>query len=384
MTTRLVSKASILRLLFPSGFMNGLIGSMVKTIDHDNALIGGLWMIYGHYLVVQPWSRDFTTSENYPSKMVVWIRSTTEAKRGCFARLAVVVDLKKSLISCVGIDGHVQYVKYEGLPVICYECGCYGHTKESCSKQQKNGKYVDSTEPMVVLTIDIVMATIAGAVKDSISLYGPWMQAPTHRRKPNISGKSTMKGKQDQPLVEGVSKSCFQILEDNSDENETVFDKEIEYSQTKNKEVEYSQTKIKANLKRKESRQEILKGSNFEGLVKDSCGGKINGGPIMKANRKEPQSSLEKDQSKEVGVRESKGNRPWFPPSFSPVNVSAITLPKSNYTAVTIEDDNILVGHAHHVSHSISSSSKDPMHAMRRVDTSTHEITKRGFKVRKK
>ncbi|PPD99294.1 hypothetical protein GOBAR_DD03695 [Gossypium barbadense] len=40
--------------------------------DYDSALTGGLWVIYGHYLVVQPRSRDFSTRESFPSKMVVW------------------------------------------------------------------------------------------------------------------------------------------------------------------------------------------------------------------------------------------------------------------------------------------------------------------------
>lgn len=57
---------------------------------------------------------------------------------------------------------------------------------------------------------------------------------------------------------------------------------------------------------------------------------------------------------------------------------------KSNHRAVIIEDDSILVGKAHHVGHSITSSSKDFMHAMRRVGTSMHEIIKSGFKVREK
>ncbi|MFQ6619343.1 hypothetical protein Gotur_000964 [Gossypium turneri] len=55
------------------------------------------------------------------------------------------------------------------------------------------GKKMDSTKPTMVLTIDIVMITTTGAVKDLVSLYGPWKQAPTHRRRPNISRKSTMK-----------------------------------------------------------------------------------------------------------------------------------------------------------------------------------------------
>ncbi|KAK5813745.1 hypothetical protein PVK06_029196 [Gossypium arboreum] len=77
----------------------------------------------------------------------------------------------------------------------------------------------------------------------------------------------------------------------------------------------------------------------------------------MKANRKELHSTFEKDQSKEVDLGESKGSVPWISLDFNPVNINATTLPKSNHTTVIIEDDNILVGHAYQVSHSIASSS---------------------------
>ncbi|KAK5795216.1 hypothetical protein PVK06_036474 [Gossypium arboreum] len=97
----------------------------------------------------------------------------------------------------------------------------------------------------------------------------------------------------------------------------------------------------------------------------------------MKANGKEPQSTTEKDRSKEIGVRESKGNEPWIPPNFNLVIISSTTLPESNHTAVIIEDDNTLVGHF------IACSSKDPMHAMRGVGTFMHEITKCGLKCEK-
>lgn len=82
---------------------------------------------------------------------------------------------------------------------------------------------MNSIDLMMVPTIDTVTATTMSAMKDSVALYGPWMQVLTRRRKPNISGKSNVKVKQYQPLVEGVSKSCFQILEDNGDENEVFF-----------------------------------------------------------------------------------------------------------------------------------------------------------------
>ncbi|KAK5770331.1 hypothetical protein PVK06_046481 [Gossypium arboreum] len=52
---------------------------------------------------------------------------------------------------------------------------------------------------------------------------------------------------------------------------------------------------------------------------------------------------------------------------------------ESNHAAVIIEDDD-----NNSVGHSIAFSSKDLVHAMRRVGTSMHEITKREFKVWKK
>ncbi|KAK5826726.1 hypothetical protein PVK06_021654 [Gossypium arboreum] len=64
--------------------------------------------------------------------------------------------------------------------------------------------------------------------------------------------------------------------------------------------------------------------------------------------------------------------------------MSATTLLEPNHTAVIIEDDNTLVGQAHYVGYSIASFLKDLLHAMRRVDTSMHEITKRRFEVWRK
>ncbi|XP_039055003.1 uncharacterized protein LOC120197594 [Hibiscus syriacus] len=103
---------------------------------------------------------------DYPMKIMVWVRlpglpyhyytrslfghitgaigkvvrvdyNTEDGKRGHFARLAVVDDLDKPLISGIVIDSHRQLIEYEGLPTICYSCGKYGHTHEHCGKEKK-------------------------------------------------------------------------------------------------------------------------------------------------------------------------------------------------------------------------------------------------------
>ncbi|KAL4363646.1 hypothetical protein GQ457_04G012640 [Hibiscus cannabinus] len=93
--------------------------------------------------------------------------NTAEGKRGRFARLAIVVDLNKPLVSGIVIDGKRQDIVYEGLPLICFSCGKYGHMKEACG-----GADVRSE------------TTISSAdQRDPKELYGPWMQVVNRRRR---------------------------------------------------------------------------------------------------------------------------------------------------------------------------------------------------------
>ncbi|MFQ6626947.1 hypothetical protein Gotur_005040 [Gossypium turneri] len=34
----------------------------------------GPWVVFGNYLTIQPWSRDFSIKEQHPSKLIVWMR----------------------------------------------------------------------------------------------------------------------------------------------------------------------------------------------------------------------------------------------------------------------------------------------------------------------
>ncbi|KAL4333752.1 hypothetical protein GQ457_07G002590 [Hibiscus cannabinus] len=166
--------------------------------DVSRVLTGGPWLVYGSYLTVQPWSRDFSTELDHPDKIVVWARlpglpyryytksmfryiagvigrivqidyNTEEGKRGRFAQLAIVVDLNKPLVSGILLDGVFQKVEYKGLPTICYSCGCYGHTYDACKKvmEEANAKqWVDTSEKISALPKD---------------RFGPWMQVSNRR-----------------------------------------------------------------------------------------------------------------------------------------------------------------------------------------------------------
>ncbi|KAK8490449.1 hypothetical protein V6N11_061759 [Hibiscus sabdariffa] len=74
---------------------------------------------------------------------------------GKFARLAVMIDLKKPkpILSCIGIDGFIQKLLHEGLQQICYSCGRYGHTKEFLEVLEENERRITMEEPIHVIEV---------------------------------------------------------------------------------------------------------------------------------------------------------------------------------------------------------------------------------------
>ncbi|KAI9077419.1 hypothetical protein K1719_040622 [Acacia pycnantha] len=190
--------------------------------DYDKVLTGGPWMIFGVYLTVQPWSLDFDARSSVIGKVVAWVRipglsfryyhkSTlraigsllgevvkmdymTETKgRGKYARLAVMMDLQKPLVPWILVDGKRHGVEYEGLPLICFECGLYGHPKERCKSHGKmmssasnhektpdianNHEKPGSDQALSKESINCRKeAEVVGSPESLPSPYGTWMQ----------------------------------------------------------------------------------------------------------------------------------------------------------------------------------------------------------------
>ncbi|KAH1130195.1 hypothetical protein J1N35_001573 [Gossypium stocksii] len=57
--------------------------------------------------------------------------NTGNRARRRFARIAVYVNLDKSLVSQILINGKIQRVEYEFLPTVCFHRGMYGHVKDA-------------------------------------------------------------------------------------------------------------------------------------------------------------------------------------------------------------------------------------------------------------
>lgn len=144
-----------------------------KEEDYMFALQEGPCIILDHYLVVQRWRSEFDPCTDNFSKVAVWISIKSlpveyvnptclwrlgnvvgrslkvdiytlnligeqlRVERGRFARVCIEIDLRKSLLAKVRCGRKMYVVEYEGLGLICFGCGRYGHRKDECSLGKK-------------------------------------------------------------------------------------------------------------------------------------------------------------------------------------------------------------------------------------------------------
>ncbi|KAH9735625.1 reverse transcriptase domain-containing protein [Citrus sinensis] len=134
--------------------------------------------------------------------------------RGKFARVVVRISLAKPLVSQVELNGRIQKIEYEGLPVICFKCGRYGHNSGECSANMKNGQPGGeeiSGKDSQQGEVHIVQEN--GKAEDNhFEPFGPWMVAYRRGRKP-ASGKETVGEPKRNRLSQENTTSRFQVLD---------------------------------------------------------------------------------------------------------------------------------------------------------------------------
>lgn len=136
-----------------------------SKIDYEFAKYGGPWMIMDHYLIVKEWSPNFDPMTDKTEKVIVWVRfpglpmeyydneflfrigekigrpiridsATSLTTRGKFARLCVEVDITKPLLAKFWLRRRVRRIEYEGMHLVYFKCGIYGHGSDACAKNE--------------------------------------------------------------------------------------------------------------------------------------------------------------------------------------------------------------------------------------------------------
>ncbi|MBA0816341.1 hypothetical protein Gohar_001018 [Gossypium harknessii] len=143
--------------------------------DYNKVLVGGLWVMWIRLpgLLERFYSSCLLKEIGQTFGSVVKLDIHTDyACRGCFARLAVCVDLRKSLVSEVTINGQLQRVEYESLPDVCFNDGRKGRGRFSGAARNDgvDGGYGGSQFAVLGRDEDEIHGVING--KDDVRAFG--------------------------------------------------------------------------------------------------------------------------------------------------------------------------------------------------------------------
>ncbi|KAJ1385448.1 Zinc finger, CCHC-type [Sesbania bispinosa] len=133
-------------------------------------------------------------SNTLKSKEGSWGKMTTQW--GKFAHVCIEIDLQKVLVSKFQLHGRTYNIEYEGLYLLCFDCGRYGHRKENCpvsffneetspNPQQMEDQQPDKAQCQGNTTNGeiVIGATLHGG-EEAHNHFGPWMLVQrTTRRK---------------------------------------------------------------------------------------------------------------------------------------------------------------------------------------------------------
>ncbi|XP_019172110.1 PREDICTED: uncharacterized protein LOC109167542 [Ipomoea nil] len=166
--------------------------------DYDFAKFEGPWSVLDHYVVVQEWVPNFCPKKNKTKKLLAWVRfptlpveyfdeqflmkiakrvgrpikidTTTSLISKCsFAWVCVEIDISKPLLSKFTLEEEVWPVEYEGLHLVCFQCGLYGHKENQCGPGTAQNEH-DQT-----VNNDIREQGLPEQRNDYSANYGPWM-----------------------------------------------------------------------------------------------------------------------------------------------------------------------------------------------------------------
>ncbi|KAJ4828716.1 hypothetical protein Tsubulata_033109 [Turnera subulata] len=219
--------------------------------DYLHALTDGPWIVFDHYLTVEPWIPQFNPANHIIKSVVAWVQipelsceyydrrllhtvcnmlgrlvridhNTAEAIRGRYARVALELNLEKPLQSQVFVDNKWFHIAYENIPQICFSCGHAGHILADCPEQVTRNTIISAQAAEPSSTPALVGPTV-GASGLGRQPRGEWMvAAPRQRRPPRNTqaplGKEPSTGKESVRskgvIIGQTSGSRFDVLTD--------------------------------------------------------------------------------------------------------------------------------------------------------------------------
>ncbi|KAG5219090.1 receptor protein [Salix suchowensis] len=183
------------------------LAKFANTEDRAHVLFEGPWMVADHYLTVRTWHPNFDPFEASIDKVAVWVRlpdlameyydstvlwkigdnigktlkidrATSVGSRGKFARLCVEVDLTKPLLAKFKLRRRIRRIMYEGLHLVCFKCGQYGHKQELCPNEIH-------TEKEEMRSMDVPESPEVPVVRPEVmESFGNWMIVERRPRRP--------------------------------------------------------------------------------------------------------------------------------------------------------------------------------------------------------
>ncbi|KAL4345410.1 hypothetical protein AHAS_Ahas11G0275600 [Arachis hypogaea] len=158
-------------------------------------------------------------------------RVTLIHSRGRFARICVEIDLFKKLVHRISVFGSTLNIEYEGLHLICFSCGKYGHRLDQCtetsiSEEVQKKTSTDGVQATVEADISLTESedhAIKGKDSNSNPIrkenqdppnFGPWMMVKRQiRRKSGLEFKGSRIMKDNQYNMGGAKnkKKWFKI-----------------------------------------------------------------------------------------------------------------------------------------------------------------------------
>ncbi|XP_028765360.1 uncharacterized protein LOC114723332 [Neltuma alba] len=191
---------------------NGYMTATFTDIDdYYFALEGGPWLIQNHYLTVQTWKSNFNPWNEKIQKVTAWVRlpglpgdyydkkffynlgsqigtpikvdeMTLTRARTMYARLCVEIDLNVPLLSAYSIDGNKLRIEYEGLHLICFHYGKFGHDADHCPAKPSSERETTKAKEK-----ETEKSTGAGehsrkSKEEQSAVYGGWMVVQNSRK----------------------------------------------------------------------------------------------------------------------------------------------------------------------------------------------------------